>query len=115
MMILPFWLGKWNRGWYNITNRMWKEVLIVAEVDVKLPEEIFTAAKLRKENASEEVRKLIALELFRENAISMGKAAQIAGVPLADFMNLSARRGIPIHYTMDDLEIDRKTAERLNL
>jgi len=85
----------------------------MAEVNIKLPEEIFALANLKKEKASEEVRKLIALELFRENVISMGKAAEIAGIPLAEFMELSAKRGIPMHYTIEDLEADRKTAERL--
>lgn len=85
----------------------------MAEINVKLPEEILATAKVRKEKASQEVRKLLALELFRERAISMGKAAEIAGISLAEFMELSATRGIPIHYTKEDLKKDRETTERL--
>ncbi len=39
----------------------------MVEVEVKLPEEISRVAKLRKENVTEEVWKLIALGLFQEN------------------------------------------------
>ena len=87
----------------------------MTEVNIRLQEEIFIIGGPKKEKASEEIRKLIALELFRENAISMGKVAEIAGIPLAEFMELSGKRGIPMHYTMEDLEADRKTAERLAL
>lgn len=85
----------------------------MAEINVKLPEEILATAKVKKEKASQEVRKLLALELFRERAVSMEKAAEIADISLAEFMELSAVRGIPIHYTEEDLEKDRETAERL--
>ena len=85
----------------------------MAEINVKLPEEILATAKVKKEKASQEVRKLLALELFRERAVSIEKAAEIADMSLAEFMELSAVRGIPIHYTKEDLEKDRETAERL--
>lgn len=87
----------------------------MADVEVKIPEKILATAKIKKARASQEIRKLIALELFRENAVSMGKAAEIAGITLAEFMELSAKRGIPMHYTKEDLEEDRKTATKFGL
>lgn len=85
------------------------------KLKVELPEELFEIAKLDKKNASAEVKKLISLELFRENAVSLGKAAEMAEISIADFMELSASRGINLHYTLEDLVADRETAKRLGL
>ncbi|MCK4416592.1 MAG: UPF0175 family protein [Candidatus Latescibacteria bacterium] len=87
----------------------------MGEVAVKLPEEILSAIKIKEEQASEQIRKLIALELYRERVISGGKAAEIAGMSISEFMELSSHRSIPIDYTLRDLEEDRRTIERLGL
>jgi predicted HTH domain antitoxin len=52
----------------------------VGEVAVKLPEEISSVIKTKEEEASEQITKLIALELCRERVISGGKAAEIPGM-----------------------------------
>jgi len=84
-------------------------------VTLELPEEVLTAAKIERDRAPEEVRLIIALERYRENAVSVGKAAQIAGVCVADFMELSAQADMPQHYTLEDLRADRETIRRIGL
>jgi predicted HTH domain antitoxin len=44
-------------------------------------------AKLDQGNVSEESAKLIALELFREGTISLGRAVELCHTPLAAFMD----------------------------
>jgi predicted HTH domain antitoxin len=44
--------------------------------------------------------------LFQKKNISLGKASQLAQVPLLQFQNELAKRNIPIHYNESDLEID---------
>lgn len=45
-------------------------------VTVELPKALLTAADLDPSNLSEEASRLLALELFREEKISLGRAAQ---------------------------------------
>lgn len=63
--------------------------------------------------ASREVAKLLSLELFREGAVSLGRAAELCDVSQAEFMHFAAEREVPLHYTLDDLEEDRKSIESL--
>ena len=82
-------------------------------VTIELPEEVFNKARIDLKSASEEVRRLIALELYRERKISMSRAAEIAGMPLSEFISLSSSKEISIYYTIEDLEKDREIAKKL--
>ena len=62
-----------------------------------------------------EAVKLLALELYREDKISLGRAAELCRVPVEEFPEFSARHNVPLHYGADDLEEDRRTLERLGL
>jgi predicted HTH domain antitoxin len=48
----------------------------------------------------------IAIGLYKRQEISLGRAAQVAGVSSVDFLNELGRRGIPINYDADDLKSD---------
>ena len=82
-------------------------------ITIEIPEEVFNKARIDLKSASEEVRRLIALELYRERKISMSRAAEIAGMPLSEFLSLSSSKEIPIYYTVEDLERDREIAKKL--
>ena len=83
-------------------------------VHVELPGEL--AAQLDSSNISGEAIGLIALELFRENRVSLGRAAELCAMPLAAFMQFSAERGVPpLTCGEADLEADRQTLDRLGL
>ena len=77
---------------------------------VEVPEEVFALAGVPEGSASDQAAKLLALELFREGRASLGRAAELAGVSVEEFMDFSARRQVPIHYAEDDLAEDRETA-----
>ena len=87
----------------------------MSTVTVQIPEEALTLAGLDDQPVSERARQLVALELFREGRVSMGRAAELAGQTLEDFMEFSAQREVPLHYMAEDLEQDRETAARLKL
>jgi predicted HTH domain antitoxin len=83
-------------------------------VNVQLPADL--TAEFESEDLSEEVARLLALELLRERKVSLGRAAELCSMPLAAFMKFSADRGVPpMTYSLDDLEADRQTIERLGL
>jgi len=89
-------------------------------VQVDLPAELLKTAKVQiagqtgRAMVSLEVAKLIALELFREGEVSLGRAAELCGVALAEFMDFAAERAVPLHYTPDDLAQDRRLIESLS-
>jgi predicted HTH domain antitoxin len=54
----------------------------------------------------EEWRKEKALDQLREHAITLRRAAEIAGIPYVEMLSLAAEEGIDTGYTTDDLERD---------
>jgi predicted HTH domain antitoxin len=83
-------------------------------VQVELAEELFELANVSGTH-SRSASKLIAPELFREHRVSAGKAAELAGVSIDEFLDFSARREVPRHYTEADWERDQVVARKLNL
>ena len=83
-------------------------------VDVKLPSELLRAANLAESSFSQQAARLLALELYREDKISLGRAAELCQTPLAAFMDFAAKHGVPpLRYSFEDLEEERQTVDRL--
>ncbi len=83
-------------------------------VDVKLPSELMRVANLEESGLSQEVARLLALEFYREDKVSLGRAAELCLTPLAAFMDFAARHGVPpLRYSFEDMEEERQTAGRL--
>nr|WP_297510635.1 UPF0175 family protein [Thermococcus sp.] len=56
---------------------------------------------------------LATIELYREGRVSLGKAAQLAGLSVREFLYELRRRGIPINYTREEAEEDVRLIEGL--
>ena len=84
-------------------------------VMVEIPAELVVAAGLDAANLSAEATRLLALELYREDKVSLGSAAELCHMPVEQFMEFSGRHNVPLHLGVDDLEEDRQTLERLAL
>jgi predicted HTH domain antitoxin len=83
-------------------------------VRIELPSALLQAANLEESNLSQEAARLLALELYREDKISLGRAAELCQTPLASFMDFAAKHGVPpLRYSFEDLEEERRTADRL--
>jgi len=83
-------------------------------VDVKLPSELLRVANLEESSPSQGAARLLALELYREDKVSMGCAADLCQTPLATFMDFAAKHGVPpLRYSFEDLEEERQTADSL--
>jgi predicted HTH domain antitoxin len=83
-------------------------------VDVKLPSELLKVANLEESRLSEGAARLLALELYREDMVSLGRAAELCQTPVAAFMDFVAKHGVPpLRYSFEDLEEERRTADRL--
>ena len=82
-------------------------------VNLELPAELVSAAKLDQGDVSAEAAKFIAMELFREGTVSLGRAAELCGASLAAFMDFVASHGIPpLKYGIEEFEQDQLTLAR---
>ena len=83
-------------------------------MQVQLSEDLVEAAELNRSNPSADVARLLALELFREEKVSLGRAAELCGMPVEAFMEFAGQREVPLHYGIAELEADRETLKRLS-
>jgi predicted HTH domain antitoxin len=74
-----------------------------------LPDDLVRSTHLTKAELQAE----LALALFRVERLTLGQAAQLAGLPQLDFQRLLASRDIPIHYGVDAMEQDVQRARRI--
>ena len=77
---------------------------------VKIPKEFPLICKIDDDIPSY-IQKLIALELFREEKVSLGKASQIAGLSVWEMMALLKEKKIPLNYSVKDFEKDMNLIE----
>ena len=94
---------------------------VVARVPSEIRKDIEFFAKKEQTDKSSIIRKLLtfavkqkrleyALSEYAERRVSLGKAAEFAKMPLADFMMIAAEKKIPINYSIESLEKDFKAA-----
>lgn len=84
-------------------------------VRMEIPADLVVAAGLDADNLSAKATRLLALELYREDRVSLGRAAELCRLPVEQFMEFASRHDVPLHYGADDLEQNRRTLERLGL
>lgn len=82
-------------------------------VQITVPAELLEAAGVNPADASRESARFLALELYRENKVSLGRAAELCDTPIEAFMVFAGKHEAPMHYGVSDLEEDRLTLERL--
>ena len=82
-------------------------------LEIHFPQDIFVAmemAGLKGENLKAEMKRATAIDLFKRGLLSLGKAAELAAVPLADFMVVLQEQGVPIaEYTLENYGKDMQS------
>lgn len=78
----------------------------MAKLTLEVPPEVVGALRLPPDEMEGELRKELALALYRRGVLSSGKARLIAQMTRWQFDQLLAERQIPRHYTESDLEDD---------
>lgn len=76
---------------------------------LEIPSEVLHATRLTPQQLKVE----LAVHLFEQEKLSFGKARQLAGMTVWQFMQLLGSRGIPIHYDVAEYEEDLETLKRL--
>jgi predicted HTH domain antitoxin len=81
---------------------------------LELPSALLRAANLEGRDLSQEAARLLALELYREDKVSLERAAELCQTPLAAFMDFAAKHSVPpLRYSYEDLEEERRSTDRL--
>jgi predicted HTH domain antitoxin len=65
-------------------------------VQVELPADAIPEAEIERAELAGELRRLWILEQVRHHRISVGRGAELASVPLRDFMSWMGEHGIPV-------------------
>jgi predicted HTH domain antitoxin len=78
---------------------------------IEISDSILKKAKLQPEA----LKLRLALMLFKEELITLGQAAEIAGLHQMQFQKELAKRKIPIHYGEEDFERDLITISKMKL
>ena len=84
-------------------------------INMELPKDVLLAADISEVSASAEIRKLLALYMFKERLLSFGKAAELAGMDKLAFMELAGSKCVSLNYDADDYQEDLKTIRSLGL
>lgn len=74
-----------------------------------LPFDLFQATRL----TPDEVRRELAVHLYRHGKLSLGKARELAGMNATAFLHLLGGLGVEIHYEVGDYEADLATMRTL--
>ena len=95
----------------NVASRV--PETIVKDIDYVAQEENTDKSKVIRELLSSAVKEKLldlALQKYSKREVSLGRAAELAKMPLADFMVKAAERQIPMNYSVESLEKDFKAA-----
>lgn len=105
----------------SLVNKNKMTTPIIARVDEPLANDIEFFSRLEKLDKSAVIRRLLAravkeekLELamkgYMKKEISIGRAAEIAEIPLADMLKIASERNIHVNYSLESLEADFKAS-----
>ena len=78
---------------------------------IEISDNIANKAKL----TTKDIQLRVAILLFAEEKITLGQAAEIAGIPQFLFQKELGKRKIPIHYGMDEYKNDLETIAKMRL
>lgn len=76
---------------------------------LEIPQDVLDAARM----TPAELKVELAVHLYAQGKLSIGKARELAGMSLWEFRQLLAARRIPPHYDVSDLHEDITTLRAL--
>ena len=78
-------------------------------MSVVIPDDVLVSARMSEAQLKLE----IAIMLFQQDRISIGRARRLAGINLLEFQREISERGICIHYDVEEFEEDVKTLQEM--
>lgn len=81
---------------------------------VKLPSSFLYSIKVSESEMPDFIKRTLAVELYREGKLSLGKAAELAGVKNKwEMLVILDKSGVELRYTAEDAEDDLKTLDEI--
>lgn len=81
---------------------------------VSLPSSLPLLMRVSENEMPDFIKKVLAIELYREGKLSLGKAAELAGARNKwEMLTILDSNGVPLNYTVEDVEEDLDTLERV--
>ena len=80
-----------------------------AVMNLEVPRDVLESARL----SAAELKTELAIALYSQQRLSIGKARELAGMSLWEFRQVLASRRIPPHYDENDLAEDVQTLHEL--
>lgn len=84
----------------------WRETMGTVKLTLEVPAEVMDAVRLPPSEVEGELRKELALALYHRGVLSLGKARVLAQMSRWAFEELLGERGIPRHYSEENLQED---------
>ena len=81
-------------------------------VTLEIPDDVSAALRLPPPELKTRLQLELAVSLYAQQILSLGKAAELAGLSRWELNDLLARRGVPMHYSEGDLTEDLAYARR---
>ena len=78
-------------------------------ISIQIPQDILDSARM----SAAEVKQELAIQLYAQGRLSIGKARELADMSLWQFRHLLASRQIPVHYDVADLDDEVATLQKL--
>ncbi len=83
-------------------------------VSIQMPDSFPAALKTHPQDMPDFIKKTLAVELYREGVLSLGKAAELAGVSNKwEMLTILSERKVPLPYTAEDTAEDLKTLKEV--
>jgi predicted HTH domain antitoxin len=75
-------------------------------ITLDIPNNIHEALHVTPAEAEPRLKLELAVALYAQTTLGLGKAAELAGMSRLDFNDVLASRGIPMHYGQKELDED---------
>ena len=76
------------------------------DITLTIPESVLQGLRVPRGEAEERLKTELAVALYRQQILPLGKAAELAGSSRIVFGALLGHRGVPRHYGTEDLDGD---------
>lgn len=89
-------------------------LMATSDFQLDIPRSVADALSLPEGRKKEELRRELAVTLYREEMLSFGKARELAGLSKQAFGKLLGQRSVERHYGREELEEDLRYARDAN-
>lgn len=83
------------------------------KVVMEFPEDVIKILNIPKDELSSELKTQIALFFYEKGKLSFGKARELAGLSVWEFMEKLKENQIPLKYDVEDFKEDLETVKKL--